>query len=130
MQYTSYQRIISIFLVALICFVFLTGLLLITATPAYCDATVDKFVTATDTIAEKIYKIFRAIVCPLCIVALMIAAYQFIAGGNRGAEMAGKIVKACVIAIFLVAFAPTLIQFVAQTIKDSVGSDDNPLHDA
>lgn len=115
------------------CFVLLSCILLSTAATAYCDDTDDtlgKFTTATDTITDTIYNIFRAAVCPLCIVALCIASFQFLAGGNRGSEMAFKIVKACIIAIFLVAFAPTIIKIVANTVIKEAGSDDNPLNDA
>lgn len=126
----SSQQILA-FMFAL--FVFLSICLLCTTATAYCVTLDDidtKFETAVTKIANEIYIIARSIVCPLCIVALCIAAFQFIAGGNRGADKARSIVVACLIAIIIVALSPTIISTIATLVNNKSGSDSNPLSSA
>ena len=107
--------------------------LLCTTATAYCsglDGIDTKFETAVTKIANQIYIIARSIVCPLCIIALCIAGFQFIIGGNRGAEKARMIVMACVAAIVIVALSPAIISAIAAAVKSSSGSENNPLSSA
>ena len=78
---------------------------------------------AVNSITNQVYKIVRSVVVPFCIVALAFAGFQFLIGGNQGAEKARKVVIGCICAIGFVVFAPMVVQVVSGLVA-SEGSND------
>lgn len=119
-------------LVALfLCVVSLVGVIMIgTATTAYCADAATNIQEAFSNMTKKIYDIMRAVIIPCCIVALGFAGFQFIVGGNQGAEKARKVVIGVVCAVFFVVFAPVVMSTIGgfvTTEGSGTWSDYNPL---
>lgn len=116
-----------------LCVLLLTAVILLgNSATAFCapgEDKVDIITNSVEDVATETYKGARAIISPLCIVALAFAGFQFIVGGQRGADMARKTVIACLFAIAFVGFAPMLIQTVVKAALSSATSS-NPLDKA
>ena len=94
-------------------FAFVGIVMMGSATTAFCADTSASITDAVNNITNNIYKIARAVVVPISIVALAFAGFQFLIGGNQGAEKARKVVIGCVCAIGFVVFAPMVVKTVA-----------------
>ena len=124
---------------ALCCVLFVSVFMLASTNVAFCATTAKTTTSGVATgienafsqITEQIYNIMKAVIVPCCIVALAFAGFQFLMGGNQGAEKARKVVIGCACAIGFVVFAPMVVKAVAGIIKagnDDSGWDDyNPL---
>ena len=129
---TSHKQMTQIITIALCVFLFVGMFMLATTTSAVCgDEDLSNTIQgAVSGVTEKIYDIMRAVIVPCCIVALGFAGFQFIFGGNQGAEKARKVVFASGAAIGFVVFAPLVVNTIAGMVKNS-GTDDwgnyNPL---
>lgn len=129
---TSHKQMTQIITIALCVFLFVGMFMLATTTSAFCgDEDLSNTIQgAVSGVTEKIYDIMRAVIVPCCIVALGFAGFQFIFGGNQGAEKARKVVFASGAAIGFVVFAPLVVNTIAGMVKNS-GTDDwgnyNPL---
>ena len=98
-------------------FAFVGVVMMGSATTAFCDTANTAAITnAVNSITNQVYKIVRSVVVPFCIVALAFAGFQFLIGGNQGAEKARKVVIGCVCAIGFVVFAPMAVQTVSQFV--------------
>lgn len=129
---TSHKQMTQIITIALCVFLFVGMFMLASTTAAFCDDEDlgNTIQGAVSGVTEKIYSIMRAVIVPCCIVALGFAGFQFIFGGNQGAEKARKVVFASGAAIGFVVFAPLVVNTIAGMVKTS-GKDDwdnyNPL---
>lgn len=79
-------------------------------TAAYCSEAegAEAIGDLVETVAEKIYTLFRQIVTPIVICMFAYAGFQFLLGGNRGTEKARSILFGACIGLILVAFAPII----------------------
>lgn len=130
---TSHKQMTQIITIALCVFLFVGMFMLATTTSAFCTENPDvgnDIQNAVSQVTEKIYDIMRAVIVPCCIVALGFAGFQFIFGGNQGAEKARKVVFASGAAIGFVVFAPMVVNTIAGMVENS-GTDNwdnyNPL---
>ena len=127
---TTRKNISQIISLALCVFVFVGFVLVGTANVAYCASAAETIKGIVNSLTSDGYNILRAIVVPVCIVALAAAGFQFIIGGTQGSEKARKTVIAVGCAIAFVVFAPVVVQLIGNAVKDQ-GNDDignyNPL---
>lgn len=129
---TSHKQMTQIITIALCVFLFVGMFMLATTTSAFCgDEDLGNTIQgAVSGVTEKIYDIMRAVIVPCCIVAFGFAGFQFIFGGNQGAEKARKVVFASGAAIGFVVFAPLVVNTIAGMVENS-GTNDwgsyNPL---
>ena len=130
---TSHKQMTQIITIALCVFLFVGMFMLATTTSAFCDEAQlgDTIQSAVSGVTDEIYNIMRAVIVPCCIVALGFAGFQFIFGGNQGAEKARKVVFASGAAIAFVVFAPLAVNTIATMVKNA-GNDKidnyNPLY--
>lgn len=129
---TSHKQMTQIITIALCVFLFVGMFMLATTTSAFCADDINKDIPATITdIANNAYKIMRSIVVPICIVALVMAGFQFLIGGNQGAEKARKVVIGVISALCFVVFAPVAVNSVAKLLQNNGNSglsNYNPLY--
>lgn len=116
---TSHKQMTQIITIALCVFLFVGMFMLATTTSAFCDDIANDIPSAITSVTDKAYTIMRSIVVPICIVALVMAGFQFLIGGNQGAEKARKVVIGVCAALCFVVFAPVAVQSVASLLKDN-----------
>lgn len=120
---SAMTRILAMFL----CVFMLAGFVMMASTTtAYCgddDALETDIPNAVTSVMDKIYRIARSVIVPICIVALCFAGFQFILGGNQGAEKARKIALGCAGAVGIVVFAPLIVKSIANVVSSYGGSD-------
>lgn len=125
---SSRKSLYQMIALTLCVFAFVGVVMMGSAATAFCASST--ILDAVNTVTDEIYTIARSIVVPICIVALAIAGFQFLIGGNQGAEKARKVVIGCVGAICFVVFAPMIVKTIANAVstEGSGGVDKyNPL---
>ena len=130
---TSNKQLFRLLALCLCVFAFVGIAMLNGTTVAFCEDTTtpsDADVATTiqgafSGLTKQIYDIMRAIVIPCCIVALAFAGFQFLVGGNQGAEKARKAVIAVILTVCFVVFAPLALYTIGDMVKSNGTSDWN-----
>ena len=132
-MFTMNSRSKQLLTMALCCVLFASVFMLSTTAVAFCADDVSTGIeNAFYKVTEEVYDIMKTVIVPCCIVALAFAGFQFLMGGNQGAEKARKVVIGCACAIGFVVFAPMVVKLVAGIIANSNDSENkwenyNPL---
>lgn len=132
-MFTMNSRSKQLLTMVLCCVLFVSVFMLSTTAVAFCADDVSTGIeSAFYKVTEEVYDIMKTVIVPCCIVALAFAGFQFLMGGNQGAEKARKVVIGCACAIGFVVFAPMVVKLVAGIIGNSNNSekkweDYNPL---
>lgn len=132
-MFTMNSRSKQLLTMALCCVLFVSVFMLSTTAVAFCADVSTGIENAFYKVTEEVYNIMKTVIVPCCIVALAFAGFQFLMGGNQGAEKARKVVIGCACAIGFVVFAPMVVKLVAGIIGNSNDSekkweDYNPLN--
>lgn len=112
-------------LALVLCVFAFVGMIMISSTTVAFCAEPDVAGTINNAFSQitmQIFNIIKAVIVPCCIVALGFAGFQFLVGGNQGAEKARKVVIAVACAIGFVLFAPLVVQAVTKILASGSGT--------
>lgn len=122
----SNKQLFQLLTLCLCVFAFVGMIMFTNATVAFCEdpEVPDSDIATTiqgafSGLTKQIYDIMRAVVIPCCIVALAFAGFQFLVGGNQGAEKARKAVIAVLLTICFVVFAPLVLNTIGNMVKNN-----------
>ena len=122
----SRKQMFQVIAMTLCIFAFVGMVMLTTTTAAFCDDAKDVANTITNAfskITENVYGIMKAVIVPCCIVALAFAGFQFLIGGQQGAEKARKVIIAVACALAFIIFAPIVVKAITSIVKSGNGQD-------
>ena len=127
---TRSKQMFQLLTLALCVFAFVGMIMVGSTTVAFCagsgvSTTINN---AFSRITEEIYNIMKAVIVPCCIVALAFAGFQFLIGGNQGAEKARKVIIAVACALGFIIFAPIVVKSITAIVQsgnDSASDDWN-----
>jgi uncharacterized protein YggT (Ycf19 family) len=115
---TRSKKMFQMLTLALCVFAFVGVIMVGSTTVAFCDTGVSSTIkSAVSGITEEIYNIMKAIIVPFCIVALAFAGFQFLIGGNQGAEKARKVIIAVACALGFIIFAPIVVKAITTIVQ-------------
>ncbi len=124
----SNRKTLSRMLVYMLCLTLCVSMVMVgSMSVAFCTDDVagagDAIQGAVSGMTEQIYSVMRAIIIPMCIIALAFAGFQFLVGGTQGAEKARKAVIGVVLAIAFIVFAPLFGKAIGSWVKDEGTGD-------